>query len=1104
MTTALVMRSGRDLPALYLPPDTDADGREPSPGKRLSVIYTRYSSDSQNESSTDRQYDDASAYEREKGLVNAGRYDDQGVSGTTLERDQLQRLRDDARLGRFTDVVVESLDRLARKIAVALQIFEELIELGITVHDVEEGRQLNIYDIGTKGAAAQQARDLLVKRAQSGIRLAAARGTFGVASCFGYHRVWKEAERGLVWEVNEDEKKIVIEIFEMFADGISAQRICDNLNSRAPGERGNRYWTRGVLVGDAKLGTGILRRLRYIGVRVHGRVKLTKKAGKYQVGVHKRNSWVVGELEKKLAIVEKELFDRVAHMLNNRAEAAAAARASAPRYYSAKKSPLRGKIFCIHCGSTMTPTQKRKDGKPRLLCNKARTKQGCTNGRSFKLDAVEDETHRLLLENLGTDQGVLPYVQTYNSSAVSRVEDAAEKKRRLEKDRQNAIGRLDKVREDEEGGRYPESYLKQKRQEANEEYSLVERKLAEAEALSRAAPVYVDPEKRLESHRKLMQSLGMIFSDAFDSTSETGTALLAKLRKLIHSIVLDIDEAGCTVNLKCRMVDPDDDSEANLGTFTSRLERSPSKWEASKREVRRVADVAAAGSRAVTDAEWCRIAHLVPDNVGLSKRGGVSVDKRKIVDAALLHLWEGVPLLQMPEHFGPKQAVFSGLKRLSESGGWDAVADELHTIAPDRIPDIKSVMFSTDRTKPSTGLKGLPRVRAVHGVAAAGGKHAPDDALWNKVSRLIPEQVLQVNQQSAFITPRRFLHGLLYWLCERIPMSNLPLMFGSYTQFNHAIGRLAGHGHLDELIEALQSISPDMLKDANLKLLDRFARSTKEVSIWRRALPKRSDLDGIPDHLPDEKVWNLIQHLFPVDILFFKDEAVIRSPRIFAHAILYRIKEKIPCSVMPTYFGNPKGVQRCLEIWVFHHLWEEFVRVLSEHAPDVLVGADLSAFDHYKRGRSFRYRDLINSERLPAPAHLPSEADFAIFEDLIPIEVLAIRGGPAIMEPRQFFHAVVYMLREHTLFGGLPPYFGKTNDVRTAARRFVRHHYWERMSVRIQHFQPEWAKGADLTIFDSIKRSDNFEPEFRRRRVRGTGKVKAAVAEARNELSNRQ
>jgi hypothetical protein len=275
-------RSGR-LPDLNIPAHLLAEDDYLGAGRDRSVIYTRYSSDAQSEDSTDRQIDTCAAYEKRVGLRNVGRYNDQGVTGTTTERAELQRLLEDAERGRFSDVVFESLDRLARKLKVAVEICEALLDLGITIHDVEEGRALNIYDVGVKGAAAQ----------------------------------------------------------------------------------------------------------------------------------------------------------------------------------------------------------------------------------------------------------------------------------------------------DEEFDRYPADYLEKARLKATKEYQAVIRSLSEVEALSRSALVMIDPNERIEAHRKLISSLDHLFSDKFDTTSETGTKILAALRQLIHSVTIDFDDTSCTINLKCRMVDPGDDSDANIATFSRRAERYP-------------------------------------------------------------------------------------------------------------------------------------------------------------------------------------------------------------------------------------------------------------------------------------------------------------------------------------------------------------------------------------------------------------------------------------------------------------------------------------------------------------------------------------------------
>jgi len=1048
------------------------------------VDYSRFSTLGQREVSIERQQEDNDFYANRHGLKIIGRYVDRGKSGTTIdERADLLRLLADGEKGLFGHVIVESLDRLARKLIVAVSIFETLLGLGITIHDAEEDRALSIFDIGQKGAASQAARDLLVKRARNGIRRNAALGTFGIGACLGYIQDWDPEKQELVWKVNQAEAKIIVEAFELFESGVSAGRIADLFNARPLSERGFPVWSRSTLVGDRRLGTGILRRLRYVGTRIHGRVKLVKKNGKWKLENHPISNWVIGELDPKLRIVEQTLFDSVQRMLNDRADAAAAKRPAFPRY-TAKHTPLRGLFFCAHCGGGMTPTQKRNDGKPRLLCNKARNKNGCTNQHSWTLEAVEDEIHDIFVKNLGTPAAVVPFVDEYNKDGDRRTSGAEEKHRKLERDRDALIKSMNRLREDEEQGRYPASYLEPLRQKAIAEYAGLEKALTEQAFLMRDASTRVDPIKRADEHRKLLKSIAGVFSSRFEATSETGTIVVAKLREFIHSVVLDIGKTGCSIMMMCRVADAKSNAESNLAFFRSRLERNTGAWSASVREVRRIDDLAQSGALSLTDEEWQQISHLVPDAVARSKRGGVPVDKRKIVEAALLHLRESVPLLHMPAVFGPKDAVFAGLKRLSESGGWDAVADALHKISPERIPDVRSNMFATDRSKPSSALKGLPRIRAEHGIAAGAGKHAPSDEIWEKVRKLVPEQILQIGRVPAAISPRTFLHAFLYVYCENIPLTHIPLMFGSERHFNFAMSRFALHGYLDQVVEVLHECSPSPIEGADLKRLDRFPRSAKKVPIWRTALPKSSDLDGVPDHFPENRIWNLVQHLFPPDLLFFKDETGIMNPRLAAHAVLYRVLEKIPFSVMPAYFGEGKAVEAVIRKWVFHHLWEEFRRVLQEHAPEVLRDADLAAFDHYLRGRLYKYRDLVATERLPPPAHEPSDDDFALVKDLIPWQVLTIRGGPAIMEPKKFFHAFVFMLKERIHFGGLPPYFGSNNDVRVATRRFVAHHYWDTMKARIEQFEPAWANDADLTMFDWLKRSKNPEPGFRRSRRR--------------------
>lgn len=178
-------------------------------------------------------------------------------------------------------------------------------------------------------------------------------------------------------------------------------------------------------------------------------------------------------------------------------------------------------------------------------------------------------------------------------------------------------------------------------------------------------------------------------------------------------------------------------------------------------------------------------------------------------------------------------------------------------------------------------------------------------------------------------------------------------------------------------------------------------------------------------------------------------------------------------------------LQLTITKFVFHHLWEEAVSILNERSPETLKDADLGVFSKYKRGQTRRYAHLLPAVEPAVPRHAPSDEHWALVQDLIPQELLVIGGRPAIMEPRKFLHAILYMVSERTQFGALPKHsFGSPDDIRFAMRKLIRHHLWDTMIARFRHFDPDWAAGRDFTLFDKIPRSKNEQPDFRKHRIR--------------------
>jgi hypothetical protein len=286
-------------------------------------------------------------------------------------------------------------------------------------------------------------------------------------------------------------------------------------------------------------------------------------------------------------------------------------------------------------------------------------------------------------------------------------------------------------------------------------------------------------------------------------------------------------------------------------------------------------------------------------------------------------------------------------------------------------------------------------------------------------------------------------------------------------------------------VERLSNASPATLDGVNLERLNVFPRSPAERTVWRRALAKNADNSGIPSHFPTDAEWGAIKHLFPIELLYVEERLAVDNPRLLAHALLYRVKENIPIAAFPAYFGDKKLLQLTFAKFVFHYLWDQMVAVLQEKSPDTLKAADLEVFSKYKRARTRRYAHLLPAVEHDIPSHAPSDEHWELVKDLIPETLLVIRGKPAIMEPRRFLHALLFMASERVLFGSLPKhYFGSADDMKFATRKLVRHHLWDTMAERFRHFDEEWASGLDLTIFDKLPRSANLVPEFRKQRTR--------------------
>lgn len=133
-------------------------------------------------------------------------------------------------------------------------------------------------------------------------------------------KIGREADRLVI---NEEEVALVRRIFQLYADDHSLKQICKILNTegisspcaRERGKYSAGIWNPSRLLGEVKLGEGILNNVIYIGRRVFNRRKWAEipnenRGFSRRPRLNPESEWIV-RYEPDLRIIDQQLWDRV-------------------------------------------------------------------------------------------------------------------------------------------------------------------------------------------------------------------------------------------------------------------------------------------------------------------------------------------------------------------------------------------------------------------------------------------------------------------------------------------------------------------------------------------------------------------------------------------------------------------------------------------------------------------------------------------------------------------------------------------------------------------------------------------------------------------------
>ncbi|MBM4465143.1 MAG: recombinase family protein [Chloroflexi bacterium] len=211
------------------------------------VTYARVSTEDQAKHgySLPSQIEAGRKYAEERGWTVVAEISDDGISGATLDRPGLDRIRDMAKAREIEAIIVYDLDRLSRKAVYQMLIEEELGKAGITIHyvqgdygDSDEGRLMKQI----RASIAEYERAKITERMVRGKRSKARQGRAGNGgtTAYGYRH---DGNGSLV--IEEREAQVVRTIFELYTNGedLSISEIARRLTaSPHKTSTGNKKW----------------------------------------------------------------------------------------------------------------------------------------------------------------------------------------------------------------------------------------------------------------------------------------------------------------------------------------------------------------------------------------------------------------------------------------------------------------------------------------------------------------------------------------------------------------------------------------------------------------------------------------------------------------------------------------------------------------------------------------------------------------------------------------------------------------------------------------------------------------------------------------------
>ena len=461
----------------------------------IAGLYYRLSQEDERQGesvSIDNQRTILRKYAEERGFEIHDEYIDDGISGTTFQRPEVQRLLDDAKTGIINTIIVKDLSRFGRNyIEVGQYVDYVFPAFGIRFIAIQdnvdtENRDsnamemmpiVNIFNEWHAANTSKKIRAVLKSNARDG-KYHARKATYG------YVKSNTEKKTPII---DEEAAADVKRIFEMRASRLSPHKIADKLNEdNIPNPSKYSFDKYGIVGKRNHFGlwsfvavNSILNNPTYLGHMAQQRWSSISYKN------HKRykkdeSEWIVVKNTHE-PIITQELWDKVREV-----EKSVAQGRKTKRGYT---HPLSGFLFCADCGGKMKLNYINRDGKLYFNFN-------CGNhmriGKAYcfshfiqakDIEAIVLDDIREMAQRIVIDEKVIreEFIR-HNTELADKAIKTAKKELQVKRKRTEELSRLMQVAyEDRVKGKMPEDICIGFIQKYSEEQKRLETEIAELE-----------------------------------------------------------------------------------------------------------------------------------------------------------------------------------------------------------------------------------------------------------------------------------------------------------------------------------------------------------------------------------------------------------------------------------------------------------------------------------------------------------------------------------------------------------------------------------------------------------------------------------------------